>query len=276
MNYKFKNVLIAIKYADELSLRVAKEIQSYLATLSVKAEILSNQVKGTSLPDKIKDKDLIVVAGGDGTILSVARKLGFPKIPFVGINLGRVGFMTEIELEEWQEGLLAVLRGEYVLSTRLGFEYELVERREKGWALNDLVLHRSGLARLLEIEVGFAGNFFRVRADGVIFSTPTGATAYNISAGGPVLHPDIPAFSLTWICPFLNKAYPLVLPAQSELEVRIVSSEALAMLTVDGQRGIEFSSEDTLRVRSKEGLFALLQKSKESYLGKLKEKGFYL
>lgn len=273
----FKNILIAIKHNDLFSFEVAKEIQIYLNSLGVKSHILSNQIRGASLPVDLESSDLVLVLGGDGTILSVARKLGFPKIPFLGLNLGRVGFMAEIELAEWQKSLLAILQGDYVLSPRLGLSYEIEAEKleEKGFALNDLVIHRSGLARLLEIEIELQDKKIKVRADGVILATPTGSTAYNISAGGPILSPDLPGFIINWICPFLHNTPPLVLFRETEIKIKILSKEAESMLTIDGQRGISLNPNMCLKVKTKDNLLTLLQKKNNNYLEKLSQKGFY-
>lgn len=202
--------------------------------------------------------DLVVVLGGDGTLLSVARKAaGGP--PILGVNLGRLGFLTEVARADLYPVLIEVLAGHYAVEPRSLLEVE--QTRKSGErltfrALNDVVLAKSALSRMIELLLTVDGRLVaRYRADGLVVSTPTGSTAYNLSAGGPILHPLLPVSVLTPICPHTLTLRPLVVPDTSVIEVEIEARDDApesrsdrVYLTVDGQEGGEIGFGDRVRV----------------------------
>ncbi len=202
--------------------------------------------------------DLVVVLGGDGTLLSVARKAaGGP--PILGVNLGRLGFLTEVKRADLYPTLIEVLAGRYALEPRSLLEVE--QTRKSGErlafrALNDVVVAKSALSRMIELLLTVDGRLVaRYRADGLVVSTPTGSTAYNLSAGGPILHPLLPVSVLTPICPHTLTLRPLVVPDTSVVEVEIETRDDApesradrVYLTVDGQEGGEIGFGDRVRV----------------------------
>jgi NAD+ kinase len=196
--------------------------------------------------------DLVVVLGGDGTILSVARRYaGGP--PILGVNLGHLGYLTEVPRDELYPALLQILAGHFGVEARSLLEVRL-ERASGGHfdylALNDAVLAKTALSRIIELEVSVDGRFVsRYRADGLVISTPTGSTAYNLSAGGPILHPLLPVAVLTPICPHTLTLRPLVVPDTSVLEIRLHTPAESVFLTVDGQEGEEMTPGDRVRIR---------------------------
>ncbi len=202
--------------------------------------------------------DLVVVLGGDGTLLSVARKAaGGP--PILGVNLGHLGFLTEVARSELYPALVEVLAGRYALEPRSLLEVEQTKttgERTTFRALNDVVLAKSALSRMIELLLTVDGRMVaRYRADGLVVSTPTGSTAYNLSAGGPILHPLLPVSVLTPICPHTLTLRPLVVPDTSVIEVGLeVRQDALesradrVYLTVDGQEGGELGFGDRVRI----------------------------
>jgi NAD+ kinase len=196
--------------------------------------------------------DLVVVLGGDGTILSVARRYaGGP--PILGVNLGHLGYLTEVARDELYPALIEIFAGRFGVEKRSLFEIRL-ERAQGGGldylALNDVVFAKTALSRIIELEVEVDGVYVsRYRADGLVVSTPTGSTAYNLSAGGPILHPQLPVAVLTPICPHTLTLRPLVVPDSSVIEVRLVTSSESVFLTVDGQEGEEMEHRDRVRVR---------------------------
>jgi NAD+ kinase len=195
--------------------------------------------------------DLIVVLGGDGTLLSVARRhAGGP--PILGVNLGRLGFLTEIAREELYPTLVEVLAGEFVSEPRSLLEVTLERadgRRQTYLALNDAVLAKTALSRIIELELVVDGRpVSRYRADGLVVSTPTGSTAYNLSAGGPILHPLLPVAVLTPICPHTLTLRPLVVPDTSRVEVTLRTPRESVYLTVDGQEGDTVGHGDRVRI----------------------------
>lgn len=196
--------------------------------------------------------DLIVVLGGDGTLLSVARRhAGGP--PILGVNLGRLGFLTEVARDDLYPALVDILAGRFEVEPRWLFEVLLERadgRKRRYLALNDAVITKTALARIIELNVSVDGRpVSRYRADGLVISTPTGSTAYNLSAGGPILHPQLPVAVLTPICPHTLTLRPLVVPDTSVVEVTLETPRESVYLTVDGQEGDEMGEGDRVRIR---------------------------
>ena len=192
--------------------------------------------------------DLLVVLGGDGTLLAVAREIGHAPVPILGVNLGQLGFLAEVAPEQQLETLDHVLRGEFETVARMRLEVR-AERRgaeiARALALNDLVIKGSDLARMIDLEARTDGARVGVyHGDGLIVSTPTGSTAYNLSAGGPILMPGARVFVLTPICPHTLTHRPLVLPDTARLEIEVRQRDGGAQLTVDGQVGARLESGD--------------------------------
>ena len=196
--------------------------------------------------------DLLVVLGGDGTLLAVAREIGSAPVPILGVNLGQLGFLAEVAPEEQLEALDHVLAGEFETVARMRLEVR-AERHgaeiARALALNDLVIKGSDLARMIDLEASTDGGRVGVyHGDGLIVSTPTGSTAYNLSAGGPILMPGARVFVLTPICPHTLTHRPLVLPESARLEIEVRPRDGGAQLTVDGQVGARLESGDRVQV----------------------------
>lgn len=196
--------------------------------------------------------DLLVALGGDGTLLSVARRSpGGP--PILGVNLGRLGFLTEVARDGLYPALVEVLAGEYRLEPRSLFQVSLERsdgRRRSYLALNDAVLAKTALSRIIELHLSVDGRpVSRYRADGLVVSTPTGSTAYNLSAGGPILHPELAVAVLTPICPHTLTLRPLVVPDTSRIEISLETPSESVYLTVDGQEGDEMAFGDRVVVQ---------------------------
>lgn len=224
------------------------------------------------------DVDLVLVLGGDGTFISVARRLHGHPAPLLGLNLGRVGFLAELPRDHWREFLERALSGDFARRRRLCLEYRILrEGREvgHGLAVNDLVVGRGILARLVRLELEHGGeHVVSLRADGLILSTPTGAAAYGASAGGPLVHPDLEVLVVTPICPFLNGLKPLVLPPEPELGVRVEDAGGDVHLTEDGQKTVPLAPGDRVLVRRSPSDLVLADLGHTSYFGKLRSKGF--
>jgi NAD+ kinase len=195
--------------------------------------------------------DLVVVLGGDGTLLSVARRhAGGP--PILGVNLGRLGFLTEVARDGLYPALVEILEGDYEVEPRSLFEVVLERSsgRERSYlALNDAVIAKTALSRIIELNLAVDGRpVSRYRADGLVLSTPTGSTAYNLSAGGPILHPLLPVAVITPICPHTLTLRPLVVPDTSVIEVTLETPSESVYLTVDGQEGDEMAHGERVRL----------------------------
>ncbi|HPW17146.1 MAG TPA: NAD(+)/NADH kinase [Candidatus Aminicenantes bacterium] len=216
--------------------------------------------------------DLVVVLGGDGTLLSVAHLAAEAGVPVMGVNLGRLGFLTEVTVKEATLTLERFLDGD----TDLVSPRWLLEARTKGdvsYCLNDVVVTKGAKARMIELEIGIDGrDAARLKADGLIVSTPTGSTAYSLSAGGPILHPQVPAIVLTPICPHTLSFRPLAVPAESVVTVRLLTGGEEVCLTLDGQRGGVFEQGDAVEVRRAPRDLRLIGSPRRSYYDLVKEK----
>ena len=216
--------------------------------------------------------DLVVVLGGDGTLLSVAHLAAKAGVPVMGVNLGRLGFLTEIPVTEATLTLDRFLAGDAgLVSPR-----SLLEARtgtEVSYCLNDVVVTKGAKARMIELAIGVDGrDVATLKADGLIVSTPTGSTAYSLSAGGPILHPRVPAIVLTPICPHTLSFRPLAVPATSALSVRLLTGGEEVHLTLDGQRGGPFVRNDVVEVRQAPFELQLVTSPRRNYYDLVKEK----
>jgi NAD+ kinase len=199
-----------------------------------------------------KGLDLAVVAGGDGTLLSVARAAAPLQLPILGINFGSLGFLAELQPDEALAGLAAVLEGRYGVEQRhtLRVRYAAVDEAPREFALlNDVVITKGALARMITIGVRVDDEEVATyTSDGLIIATPTGSTAYNLSAGGPILDPRMRAFVIAPICPHTMTYRPLVVPEGVTIDVSLRSPDEEVFLTLDGQIGLPFRAEDRLTV----------------------------
>lgn len=222
------------------------------------------------------DVDLIIVLGGDGTMLSAARLVGNHETLVLGINYGSLGYLTEFRIEEMFDALERIFAGDYKIDSREMLDVELWRDTEKiaeGRALNDVVINKSALARIIEIEVNL-NNFFvnSFRADGLIVSTPTGSTAYNLSAGGPIVYPSMNALIITPICPFTLTNRPIVIPDRAEINLKLKNESDGVVLTLDGQVGYPMKIGDCARIRKSATSFNLVQPPNRNYFDVLRDK----
>ena len=195
--------------------------------------------------------DLAIVMGGDGTLLSVARTLAVHRIPLIGVNVGRLGFLADVSTDN-MDMIGDILEGQYQTEERFLLNAEIVRGDQvvlTRLAFNDVVVNKGELARLIEFETYVDGQFVSgTRADGIIVATPTGSTAYAMSAGGPILHPELAALVLVPICPHTLSNRPIAVPSRSHVEIIIVSDQS-AHVTFDGQSNFRLVNGDQVRVR---------------------------
>ncbi len=287
MQSVIRTVLMITKAGDARATALSLEIAQWLSARGVVVHLLENPERCSdkeasfihSLRGVELDLSLVLVLGGDGTMLSVARRLDY-RTPLLGVNMGRVGFLTELCPNNWETGLADVLRHGVRVREHLALEY-VVERPgydgpiSKGRVINDLVISRGGLARLVPLQLEVNGvHVSLVRADGLVVSTPIGATGYAVSAGGPLLHPDIEAFSVTAICPFIRGFIPMVLPSDAVLRLQVMETTGDVFMTQDGQQGLCLRNGDVATVRRAEKGFSTVRVNGTSYFDKLRAKGF--
>ncbi|HKY26455.1 MAG TPA: NAD(+)/NADH kinase [Pyrinomonadaceae bacterium] len=228
-------------------------------------------------PDELaKNVDLMLVLGGDGTMIATARMLGDQEVPVLGVNYGGLGYLAEFRIEELYTALQSILNGHYRLDRRVMLAGELLRGSEQishMRVLNDVVINKSALARIIEIEVYLNEQFVNsFRADGLIVATPTGSTAYNLSAGGPVIYPSMNAIVITPICPFTLSNRPLVVPDDSIIELRLKTEREDVALTLDGQVGFPMQVEDRVMIRKSQTTFNLVQPANRNYFDVLRDK----
>lgn len=220
--------------------------------------------------------DLIAVLGGDGTMIATARLIGETEVPVLGINYGGLGYLAEFRIEEMFPALESILAGDYRLDERVMLSAELFrggEKIESGQVLNDVVINKSALARIIEIEAFLNQQFVNsFRADGLIVSTPTGSTAYNLSAGGPVIYPSMNAVVITPICPFTLSNRPIVVPDDAEIELCLKTPDEDVALTLDGQVGLSLEVKDRVSIRKSRTKFKIVQPTNRNYFEVLRDK----
>ncbi|HLC26908.1 MAG TPA: NAD(+)/NADH kinase [bacterium] len=223
-----------------------------------------------------QEAQLMLVLGGDGTFLSVARMIGDRGTPILGVNLGSLGFLTEITLEDLYPTLEKVLAGDYRVEERLMLSAAIVSagvESPRQLALNDVVINKGALARIIHLETHINRQYVTTfRADGLIVATPTGSTAYSLSAGGPIVYPTMDALILSPICPHTVTNRPLVVPGDSVLEITLKTPSENVMVTLDGQVGLPIQHNDTLRVQRAGTRIRVVQPYRKNYFEILRMK----
>jgi NAD+ kinase len=283
-----KRIGVVLKPNQPDALRTMCELVVWLAESDIKlvggAEIERDQIKlqtgcfveEVNADDLATNVDLILVLGGDGTMIATARMMGNSEVPVLGVNYGSLGYLTEFRIEELYNALEAILAGNYRLDKRVMLRVELV-RADKTLSssrvLNDVVINKSALARIIEIDAYLNQQFVNAfRADGLIVSTPTGSTAYNLSAGGPVIFPSMNAVVITPICPFTLSNRPIVVPDDAVIELWLKTDQEEVALTLDGQVGLPLKVEDRVIIRKSQTTFNLVQPSNRNYFDVLRDK----
>jgi len=220
--------------------------------------------------------DALLVLGGDGTILSAARLAAERSIPILGVNMGGLGFLTEVRLDALYASLDRVFANDFVLDERLMLQTHVHRHGEtvaRGVVLNDIVISKGTLARMIELRIAIQGQFVtNLRADGLIVSTPTGSTAYSLSAGGPIINPAVKALILTPISPHTLTHRPLIVPENVEIDVTLTSKDDGAMATLDGQVGIAMAQGDTAVIQTTNHRTKLIRFPESHYYEVLREK----
>ena len=267
----FKRVAVVGKRESEEAERTAHEVGEWLERRGVEAVIAAD----LELPSGASGCDLVVVLGGDGTLLSAARNLAAP-VAILAVNLGHLGFLAEIGRHELYLSLVEVLAGRFSIEVRALMDVQLVRadgRRESYRLFNDAVIAKSALSRIIELTLSVEGELVATyRSDGLIISTPTGSTAYNLSAGGPLVHPTLPVAVLTPICPHTFSLRPIVVPDSNTVEVTLDTKQEEVFLTIDGQEGTKLAYQDTVRLRRSELEVHLVKVSGRSFYDGLRHK----
>jgi len=231
-----------------------------------------NRAGGVPREEISSKVDFIVVLGGDGTLLSIAHLAAQKKVPVLGVNLGNLGFLTEVPIDEIYLTLDSFLAGNNkIISSRRMLEVET--KGKKHYCLNDVVINKGALARMIQFAIRIDDKeIVTSRADGLIISTPTGSTAYSLSAGGPIIQPYIPAIIIAPICPHTFSFRPMVVSSKSIINVQLITAGEEVSLTLDGQRGGLMEKNDVVKIKKSAFMLKLISSPKRNYFDLLKEK----
>ncbi len=233
-------------------------------------------MEGYSRPQIPALVDVVIVLGGDGTMLGVARLVGDKGVPILGVNLGGLGFITEVNKDEIFDAVEKVLAGSCSIEERImltAVVHRHSERIADFVVLNDVVINKGALARIIDLETYINNSYVTTfKADGLIISTPTGSTAYSLSAGGPILYPTLNSIALTPICPHTLTNRPIVLPDDVIIEIMLRSESEDVFLTLDGQVGFSLRKNDTVEVKKSDFTTKLLMPCERDYFQVLRTK----
>jgi NAD+ kinase len=246
-----------------------RKIACLLEDVAARKLLLKEGLPREELPGRV---DLMIVLGGDGTLLSIAHLAAQRNVPVLGVNLGRLGFLTEVPTDEIYITLDSFLAGqEGIISPRLLLEAGC--RGKSYYCLNDVVINKGAVARMIQIGIWIDDReIAALKADGLIVSTPTGSTAYSLSAGGPIVQPYVPALVLSPICPHTLSFRPMVVASGSRIRLQLLTAGEEVYLTLDGQRGITLGKNDIIEIKRAEFVLNLLSSPKRNYFDLLKEK----
>jgi NAD+ kinase len=280
---KFKKIAVIGKPEGEIPTEPLKELYALLNArgLTVRTDARTGAAFGARA-DEIFDSanvipgaDLAIAVGGDGTLLGVARIAATHSVPLVGVNLGTLGFLTDVPKDELSELITAILDGRYTEEKRLMLDAEVKRDDEivfEAVALNDVVISRGAMGTMIEFAVAVDGEFiYSLRADGLIIATPTGSTAYALSSGGPILHPTLPAISLVPISPHTLSNRPIAIASTSEVRVKLIRGTN-ARVNFDVQSFFDPQSDDVVIIRADPNPLRLLHPEGYSYFGMLRSK----
>jgi NAD+ kinase len=275
-----KKIGLVVK-SDAKAKEKARKLEDWLRSKKIetirKKTVESGQKNdNAALPPPASDVDCIFVLGGDGTFLSAVRWIGDQDIPILGIKFGEVGFLAEIAEEDLYAAAEKVLKGDFILRTRMRLSVKVrrvAEIRAQETVLNDVVINRGALARLAHIETRIDDHYLTTySADGLIVATPTGSTAYSLAAGGPVIHPAVPAIILTPICPFTLTNRPLIVPESANISIKLARGSSDIILTFDGQKGLEINDKDEIFIQKDAHPIHLITLPERQYFDILKNK----
>jgi NAD+ kinase len=278
MRQKIEQAGIIVKpHAPNIE-EIVSELVDYLEKKSIHClleDVAARKIhRGDGLPrEEVPARaDLVIVLGGDGTLLSIAHLAALENVPVLGVNLGRLGFLTEVPIDEIYMTLESLLAGdERIISPRRMLEAKC--RGKQYYCLNDVVINKGALARMIQIGLWIDGKeIAALKADGFIISTPTGSTGYSLSAGGPILQPFIPALILSPICPHTLSFRPMVVSLDSTVSIQLLTAGEEVYLTLDGQRGVLIGRNDVVEVRRADCELHLVSSPQRNFFDLLKEK----
>ena len=250
--------------------------QDYHIFLDTGTAAIINESSSYEKREISQQADLLIVLGGDGTLLSVARATHPHNIPILAVNLGSLGFLAEISIEELYPTLENILAGKFEIENRMLLNaciWRNGEKVEDHNVLNDVVINKGAVARVINLQVLVDGQYMTsYRADGLIIATPTGSTAYSLSAGGPIIHPSMHTLVLSPICPFTLTNRSILIPDQSVIQVKLAAEYDDVRVTLDGQEGYDMRAGDILEIKKTKTSFQLIRGPNKNYYQILRDK----
>ncbi len=270
----YKKIYIFTKASDEAR-EFSRRLKNWLNSHAIESEIFEN-VNELEKEEVMKDVDLLLVVGGDGSLLIATRRVAKFETPVLGINLGRLGFLTELNEEDAFDKLEIILSKPLCISRRMMLRATLIRDGEKileADVLNDVVVNKAILARIVDVAVYVGDRYITTyNGDGIIISTPNGSTGYALSAGGPIVYPMMEVFLVVPICPHTLTDRPLILPNLEPITIELVAKEKDAWLTLDGQEGTELAYKDKIIVKQSPYHAYLVRTPDKNYFDILREK----
>ena len=271
-----KNIVVALNPSKDKDGKILSLVMSQITTVFKHSKVIvlnSYEMHKYSFQDKL---DLLIVLGGDGKLLGVARDInGKYDVPILGVNIGNLGFLSSIEIQDFSEALKKIKNGQYIIQNRILLECTMLNQddNDKGKALNDVVIARGTLSRMAKFEV-FIDNklYYRFKGDGLIVSTPTGSTGYSFSAGGPFIYPDVDVIILTPICPHTRGMQPIVLKSSSEILIKAENYNGEIYLTFDGQEAKQINDNTSIIIKKAKQIAKILLFDNYDYFNVLRQK----
>ncbi len=281
-----QHIGIITKLSDPRALEATRMLTEWLVEQGRQVTVATEIAETASIPlrcaarlpqERVPEgQNLVIVVGGDGTFIAAARAVEELDVPLLGINMGRLGFLTDTSREVMFEAMVQVLAGKYHIEKRMRLSVQLLRNGKIPLAcrvLNDIVVHKGELARMMEFDVAMDNQFvFSGRADGLIVATPTGSTAYALSAGGPIVHPALNAILLVPICPHTLTNRPIVVPGEGHAKITLTKSGLERIMTLDGQAGFPLADGDQILVRRSRHPLRILHAPNRNHYAVLREK----
>ncbi len=268
-------LIAIISKKNSSAIQAGEALQSWLAARNIQASLLINEPE-PNFPPLPAETEVIIVFGGDGTLLSAARHYGQQGMPILGVNVGGLGFITAIGLEKLYPILEKVLHYEFQVEERMQLTGTVIRQGEifcQQSVLNDVVINKGAMARIVELKTYIDNEYLTTyRADGLIVSTPTGSTAYTLGAGGPIVFPTLQTITLIPICPFTLSNRPLILPDTFTISVVLDDRSRDVYLTFDGQVGCALQPQDIVEIKKGPGVVRLIKSPYKSYFEILRTK----
>ena len=258
MKYKFSHIALSTSSQDKRVLPIATQVFEILNNAGIKVSFDENlselesplKIKKRSTKYIIKNAQLLIAIGGDGTMLNCSRRYGSEGVPILGINLGKVGFLTDISPDEITSRLLEVIKGDFIEDKRFFLEASIEGKKETYIALNEVVIHSGAIAQLIDFDLSIDNAFvYRQKADGLIISSPTGSTAYSLSGGGPIVSPGVDAITLLPMFPHsLLNTSPLIVGDKSRIKIEMIGRKSKAVLSMDSHNSIKLKEGDIVEI----------------------------